>query len=212
MAYTKELWNKRIAGRSDISSQVIHLTRSTDNGGQKVGPVDVLFQILTQRQINGSTTDKGFVCGGVSAACFQDVPLYSLAQNIHAEEQYRSAVPGAKIRYMGVGLMFPKPYVYNKGGRPVVYESTDRAKTFLPKSEWWRIVRFDLADESNIIDWTHEREWRAPGDFKFDLEQVTVIVPNKFGYDRFVTLCNENSDDGILSRVRGIVCLGAVFY
>ena len=86
------------------------------------------MQILKDRRVSGSSTDTGFVCGDIPATCFQDVPLYSLSQNIHAEEQYRHAVEGARVRYVGVGLMFPKPYVYARGGRPVVYEDTERAK------------------------------------------------------------------------------------
>ena len=108
--------------------------------------------------------------------------------------------------------MFPKPYVYARGGRPVIYENTDKAKTILPENEWWRIVRFDLSDSNNFIDWTHEREWRVPGRFEFDLDEVTVLVPNSFGYKRLLKLCRDRSDDDILSQVRGVVDLGSVFY
>lgn len=212
MGYTKDLWEKRIAGRSDLSSQVIHLTRSSEIDGKKLGPVDILVRVLKEERISGSTTDKGFICGDIPATCFQDVPIYALSQNIHAEEQYRQVVAGANVRYVGVGLMFPKPYVYARGGRPVVYEDTEKAKSILPEDEWWRIVRFDLTDENNFVDWTHEREWRVPGGFEFDLNQATVLLPNKFGYDRFLELCGEIGEVDILKEVRGIVSLGAVFY
>lgn len=137
MGYTRQLWDKRVAGRSDLSSQVIHLTRPTEFDGKKVGPVDLLVRILTEARLSASTTDKGFICGDIPATCFQDVPVYSLSQNIHAEEQYRAAVEGAKVRYVGVGLMFPKPYVYARGGRPVIYEDTDKAKAILPKRRFY---------------------------------------------------------------------------
>lgn len=212
MAYTKDLWTKRIAGRSDMSSQVIHLTHSSVIGGQKIGPVDVLLRILREQRIVGSTTDNGFICGNIPATCFQDVPLYSLSQNVYAEEQYRAVVEDAKVRYVGVGLMFPKPYVYAKGGRPVLYENTDKAKNILPEDEWWRIVRFELTDEQNFIDWTHEREWRLPGSFEFELDQATVLLPSKVGFDRFLKLCKECEDESILDRIRGIVDLGSVFF
>jgi hypothetical protein len=170
------------------------------------------MHILSSGRINGSNSESGFVCGDIPATCFQDVPLYSLSQNIYAEQQYREAITSAKVRYLGVGLMFPKPYVYARGGRPVVYESTDKAKSILPEDEWWRIVRFDLLDEANFIDWTHEREWRVPGGFEFDLEQATVLVPNTFGYQRFLKLCRECDGEDILAKIRGIVDLGSVFY
>ena len=60
--------------------------------------------------------------------------------------------------------MFPKRYVYNAGGRPVIYEDAEVAERMLPdKRDWWRIVKFDLSNKKKVVDWTHEREWRVPG-------------------------------------------------
>ena len=212
MGYTKELWTKRIGSRSDLSSQIIHLTRSGETDGNKIGPVDVLYKILSDCHIAGSTNTKGFICGDVPATCFQDTPVYSVSQNINAEEQYRKAVEGARIPYVGVGVMFPKPYVFERGGRPVVYEQVEKAKDILPEDEWWRIVRFDLNDPENIIDWTHEREWRVPGGFEFEISEATILLPSKVGYDRFLKLCSEDEGSDILNEIKGIVNLGTVFY
>lgn len=212
MPYNLELWKKRIAHRADISSQLVHLTRSSEVDGVKKGPVDVLMNILIEGRIRASTTESGFICGDIPATCFQDVPLYSLAENIHAEESYRQQNSAAKVRYVGVGLMLPKPYVYRLGGRPVIYEATDRAKNMLPKDEWWRIVRFDLNRDDEIVDWTHEREWRVPGSVDIDLAEVTVILPSKVGYDRFLKLCKEKAGIDVLGSIKGIVNLGAAFY
>ena len=105
-----------------------------------------------------------------------------------------------------------KPYLYSKGGRPVVYDDTNAAKSYLKKSEWWRIVRFDLSDKSNYIDWTHEREWRLPGNLDFQLNKVTVLVPNKSAYRRFVEKCRQVEDRDVMKSIKGVVMLGAVFY
>ena len=213
MGYGRENWTEKIAARTDLSSQLVHLTRSAVVDGERRGPVDVLIRILLAGRISGSTTASGFIVGDVPATCFQDAAVYSIAQNVYAEEQYRKAVPEAKVRYVGVGLMFGKPYVYQRGGRPVVYEDTDRAKGMLPEEEWWRIVRFDLSDEEDMVDWSHEREWRVPGGFEFDLGEVTVLLPGEYGYRRFIEGCEGCRDDvDILGEIKGIVSLGSVFY
>ena len=37
-------------------------------------------------------------------------------------------------------------------------------KSILPSDEYWRIVNYDLSDNKYMVDWTHEWEWRVPGD------------------------------------------------
>ena len=213
MGYGRQNWKEKIAARSDLSSQLVHLTRSAGVEAEKVGPVDILIRILTEGRISGSTTASGFIVGDIPATCFQDAPVYSIAQNIYAEEQYRKVVSDAKVRYVGVGLMFDKPYVYQRGGRPVVYEDTERAKAMLPEDEWWRIVRFDLSDEGEMVDWSHEREWRVPGGFDFDLTEATVLLPSRYGYARFIEGCLACRNElDILAGIKGIVSLGSVFY
>jgi hypothetical protein len=75
-----------------------------------------------------------------------------------------------------------------------------------------RAANFDLEDASAIIDWTHEREWRVPGDLKFSLSDVSVIVPNKTAYQRFIKKCLAENQTEILTAINGIVQLGAVFF
>lgn len=210
MAYRRTDWIEKIARRSDLSSKLVHLTRSAVIDDRKVGPVDVLTYILIDGRIAAST---GFIVGDIPATCFQDAPIYAVAQNLYAEQQYRKAVEDARVRYVGVGLMFDKVAVYQRGGRPVIYEDTERAKAMLPEDEWWRIVRFDLNDEDDMVDWTHEREWRVPGCFDFELDEVTVLLPNKFAFDQFVKNCEDyKRETDIIAQIRGIVSLGSVFY
>lgn len=173
MPYTKNDWIRRISERSDMCSGLVHLTRES----LEIPTVlNVLLKILIDGRINGSSTDSGFICGPRRAVCFQDAPLYSISQNVFFEQKKLEQDSSQKLRYRAFGLAFSKDYLFKKGARPVIYEKTDVAKAFLPQSEWWRIVRLDLSDESAFIDWTHEREWRLPDDLNFELKEVTLVT------------------------------------
>ncbi|QNU65454.1 DUF2971 domain-containing protein [Ruminiclostridium herbifermentans] len=175
--------------------------------------VDNLIKILKEKVILGSTTQTGYVIGDKSAVCFQDVPLYALIQNVEHERKRRERNSREKLRYCGVGLSFIKPYMYaTYGARPVIYEQTDIAKALLQKEEWWRIVKLDFKklenEDFDIVDWSHEREWRVPGDMKFeyDNDYVHIILynPNCFVY--FLEKCHSE----IVKRVSGITTLTSI--
>jgi hypothetical protein len=207
MGYTLDDWSKRIAERSDMTSGLTHLTRQNE----RMDVLDVLMKILNERCIKGSSPETGFIVGDCRAVCFQDVPMFSLAQNIYTEQKYRKDNKITKERYAPLGLQFHKKYVFNNGGRPVIYEKTEDAKSLLPYSEWWRIVNFDLSDEERIVDWSHEREWRVPGDFNFELSNVSVILSNTKAYREFINRCLTDNIE-ILKNIRGITQLGLVFH
>lgn len=202
MGYNFEEWLKRFENRSDITTTLTHLTRDrVYEDGNILSSVEVLLKILKERRIIGST-GKGFIHGQYSAVCFQDAPAYGVGQNILHEETYRKEL-GGKIRYSANGLIFLKRYVYKKGGRPVFYEKLETAKHILPLEEWWRIVSHDLDDRENIIDWTHEREWRVKGDFEFELPQAYVLLRNSKEYKEFV----DKADEEIIKNIAGITAI-----
>lgn len=206
MGYSKDEWRNRLSERSDLSTSVVHLTRKG-----KSGVVEQLIKILSDKKLIGSTTKSGFIVGDTPAVCFQDAPLHSISQNVWFEQKYREANPKAKTRYLAAGLAFKKQYAYKRGARPVLYENTQLAKSILPKEEWWRIVNFDLTDDDSIIDWTHEREWRAPDNFKFSISEVTILVPNKKVYKKFMKTCQERELDFHLN-IKGIVVMSELLF
>ncbi len=212
MPYSLDNWKQRIASRSDLTGHLIHLTRTANIDAKELSSLEVLMKIILEQCLLGSSTKSGFICGNRKAVCFQDTPLYQLTQNIYSEQEYRKQNSNAKLRYVGIGLMFTKTYVYNNGGRPVIYDKTEEAKAYLPLQEWWRIVKLELSDESNIIDWTHEREWRLPDDFNFKLEETIVILPNTKAYKNFISECRSIDKVDILTKIKGIVTLNAVFF
>jgi hypothetical protein len=201
MNYNRDKWIKRLRLRSDISGSITHLTR--ENG--KMETTDVLIKILNDRKIIGSNPAEGFIIGNEKAVCFQDAPVYGLTQNL-IHEQYYIKELGSKVRYRGIGLGFSKKYAYSKGARPVIYESKEIAKSIINESEWWRIVTYDLSDDENIIDWTHEREWRIKGDFNFELNEVYVYLVNQDSYKLFI----EKASDEIIKGIKGIVVLDPI--
>lgn len=201
-------WKSRVAQRSDLTVGLVHLTRSTE----EMPAIDVLIKILREGKLLGSDTSSGFICGKRKAVCFQEAPIYSLSQNIYTEQEYRAKNKKAKVRYLGFGLRFTKPFIYQQGGRPVIYDRTEDARKYLPADEWWRIVNFDLNNHEAIIDWTHEREWRIPGNLLFKPSEVNVLLPNETQYKSFIKKCNKINNGELLSQIGGIIQLGPVFY
>lgn len=202
MSYSIEDWKQRIRNRSDMSGYLYHLTRGTS----ELNTLEVLIKILKERKLRGSTTSSGFIVGGNTAVCFQDTTTYGLCQNSYHEQQLRKDDKNMKVRYRPIGLAFPKNYVYKLGGRPVIYEKTEDAKKLLDKDEWWRIVNFDLSDSKQVIDWTHEREWRVKGDFEFDLKMTYVVLVNENMYRSFIS----QVDKTILENIKGIIVLDPI--
>lgn len=206
MVYDLNAWYKRLYMRTDISSGLTHLTRPNTINGKNYSAVEILLKILTEQKLIGSTTQSGYIVGSTPAVCFQETPLISIAQSLYHEKQERERLNTERIRYSAIGLSFDKHYVYGKGGRPVIYETTKKSKSILPPSEWWRIVDLNYEDKNKITDWTHEREWRVPGDFTFELKDAFVIVGLEKDYHEFILNCGVSRFD-ILKQIKGIVTL-----
>jgi hypothetical protein len=140
-------WSMRIARRSDFTGKLVHLTKRNKH----TDSFENLIKILLDETIIGSTTDSGFICGNIPAVCFQDMPLHSVAENIYYEQYLKKEKDREEYRYTGYGLRFSKEYIYEKGGRPVIYDKTQDAKDYLSKDDYWRIVNLDLSDKKTIL-------------------------------------------------------------
>ncbi len=210
MAYTAKRWSERVQSRIDVCSQISHLTRAASIDGKPHSALQIIIKILRERRIEPSTTESGFIVGDTPAICFHDAPLYSICQNIEFERKLAREIGAKKHRYEPVGLSFPKPYVYGCGARPVFYEKTNVARDLLPADQWWRIVNFDLSNQENFIDWTHEREWRLPGPFNFDIQYATVLVPNTRVFKNFLRLGSSDGEN-VAEKVRCVITLGSLY-
>ena len=50
-------WRNKIAERSDITGYLIHLTKGREIEDKKLGAIEMLVKILTEKKLNGSTTE-----------------------------------------------------------------------------------------------------------------------------------------------------------
>lgn len=217
MSFQKSHWLVNNKNRTDLTGYLTHLTRPTE---EYPDPTDILIKILNERILRGSS--KGYIIGGHKVVCFQDIPLYSVAENAinHIEEYERG---NAKLRYYPCGLAFPKESlsylvdaktkipIPNSGVRPVIYEKSDVARNFLPEEQHWRIVDLDISGLNSggpVTDWTHEREWRLLGDVEFFYNTVTVLLRDGNQFRNFISKINPN----ILRELGGIVVLDTLLY
>ena len=197
-------WRERISHRNDITSRITHLT----NGETADEAFKNLLSILEGKKINGG---HGFVNGSDSVVCLQEAPLNSISENLIYERMLREANGSNYYRYRAFGLRFAKIFIYKCGGRPVIYGKSSELKNILPKEEWWRIVDLQLNSTENIIDWSHEREWRVKGDLQFQYNQTEIIVPTRTYYKKFVEYCLENQKQEMLKNINGIITLDSVY-
>lgn len=207
MGFTINDWARRFWTRSDLTSSVVHLTRPQG----KLSAVDVLIKILCEQRIIASDPSRAFMIGSRGATCFQNTPIYSICQNLQFESDYRQAKNIQSVRYSGVGLGFSVGHAYYKGCRPVIYEDKEIAKRILPPDEYWRIVHFNPNDPARPVDWTHEREWRFPGDFTFSLDHTNIFLSGPNEYHEFVQKAKAIHQKDIMHEIRSIVCLEAMF-
>lgn len=200
-------WRNRYKNRNDISSRLTHLTK----GNSSEEAFKILLKILEEKTVVGSTTATGFIIGSKSAVCLQEAALNAIAENLLYEKELREKSDD-KVRYSAFGLRFNKAWIYKKGGRPVIYEEKDLMKSILPSDEYWRIVNYDLSDNQYMVDWTHEREWRVPGDIQFEYKNVEIIVESNTYYQKFVEYCIQKEKLEMLRQINGIVVLDTIFY
>ena len=200
-------WRNRYKHRNDISSRLTHLTK----GDSSEQAFSTLLKILEEKRLNGSTTESGFIIGNKAAVCLQEAPLNAIAENLLYEKEIREKNNG-KIRYSAFGIRFNKKWIYQKGGRPVIYEEKENMKSLLPYDEHWRIVNYDLSNSQYMIDWTHEREWRVSGNIEFEYKNIEILVESSEYYRKFIDYCIQNEKVDMLKTINGIVVMDTIFY
>lgn len=198
-------WTNRITRRSDFTCGIVHLTKPTENNSG----FEILMKILREKVIISST--RGYICGTDPVVCFQDVPLQSLSENVYYEQNLAKE-NNENTRYSAYGIRFSKTDIYRAGGRPVIYDNTCDAKKYLKNDQYWRIVCFDLNKDKNMIDWTHEREWRIKGDYNFEWNQVEVLLSDETSFNKFYNYCLEHKLTDMLNEIKGVIHLKSMIF
>lgn len=171
--------------RPDLTPFLIHLTKNT-KADDNSSAFDNLVSILKSGEIFASNKKKGFIKGTNGAACFMDVPFMSLKYILNKD----TANP-KNPKYEPFGIVIRKTTAYQKGARPVLYLSNDELDEIgVPDGELWKVVRFEGIG-TEAVNWTHEREWRAKGNFKLPKEPIAVLVANTKFARKLETLISE---------------------
>ncbi len=147
--------------RDDLSNKLVHLTR----GDPDQVAADRFLSIFQERKFRGGTDCiKGAYC----CVCFSEAPLSKLAHIL--------ATPSATgMRYKPFGVMVERRWLFERGGRPVIYQS-DAEFQLLHEDQRYRHVRY----EPDSVDFTWEREWRVrTNELVFEPSMVTLVVPNR---------------------------------
>jgi len=155
--------------RRDISDKLIHFTK-----GENEEAFQHLRNIVEERHIIG-TSEK--IKGGYKCVCFSEAPLTSLEDGF--------VNPDAYSRYSPFGIILEKRWLYEQGGRPVIYQ-TNEEFNILPPELQWRHVRYEPNKEPPV-DFTWEREWRIQCDFlQIDPAYAGIVVTNESWAQRII--------------------------
>ena len=147
--------------RDDLSSKLVHLTK---------GPWEeaaIIFQnIVGEKRLIGGT---GGINDNLRCVCFSEAPISKLSAILADRSQQG-------FRYALFGVMVDKDWLFEKGGRPVIYQPEKEYELLNPKQRY-RHKTYEPAEE---IDFTWEREWRIQIDeLNLEPSQVTLVVPNR---------------------------------
>lgn len=152
-----------MASRFDISDKLIHFT-----GGECVEDAFArLRSIIHDKKLVGSGR---MIRGAYRCVCFTAAPLAAFAAAFVSRFPF--------TRYSQFGLIFDKNWVFERGGRPVIYQPYSDFD-LLPEDLRWLHVRFEPTSDI-AIDWTWEREWRVRADeLTFTSADAAIVVPNE---------------------------------
>ncbi|MGD0572579.1 MAG: hypothetical protein ABSB11_06120 [Sedimentisphaerales bacterium] len=175
---SKQLYDRIRLVRRDIGDLLFHFTRRVSPHIFNMTPQhtislsgsasDVLWEILFEGKLKG-TANWTY---GEKCICFTEAPIqefnsiFSLIR-IAASKQERP-------RYEPYGIAVSKKWLFEQGGRPVIYDHPESLKDF-PEALKYRFVPYNPKEG---IDFTWEREWRIKSEaLKLNPKQTLAVLP-----------------------------------
>ncbi|MGX5872952.1 hypothetical protein MJ547_04220, partial [Burkholderia gladioli] len=164
--------------RIDLSDRLIHLSKahSKESTTPRLDALQNLISILSEKRLRGA---NGMIKGKHLCVCFSEAPIATLTHLLARQGQ-------GGYKYQPYGVMVEKHWLFEKGGRPVIYATEEEYPDLYPDLRY-RYVKFDLRGPA-AVDFTWEREWRILTEgLPITPEEVTVIVPNREAKDAIET-------------------------
>lgn len=174
-----ELLKRMRLVRRDLGNLLFHFTRKPESDFVRVerpggysemtaSASAVLNEILHDGALIGTNTwTRGYNC-----VCFGEAPIqefnsiFSLVDMAASEKE--------RPRYEPYGIAVTKEWLFQQGGRPVIYDHPD-AFELLPEGHRYRHVPYD---PTRGIDYTWEREWRIRSEkLALDPKYTLAVVP-----------------------------------
>lgn len=182
-------WEKIRAKRKDLSVYLVHLVRDVISEVGHSTSCDILKKILLDgylkpefglRKSNVIGGTNRTIQGSYPAVCLTEQPL-----NFILISSYALGIS----RYPLYGIAFRKDYLYEYGGRPVIYGDKNMLE-LLHQDIQYLWVRYEPVPSDFYngypIDWTHEREWRCRSknypskDATWDTNGVPLLLPHDY--------------------------------
>lgn len=168
-----------MGARPDMSDKLVHFTSGVDENDA----YDRLTTIVEEHKLLGSGAK---IKGGYECVCFSEAPLNSL--------QHGLVNPTAYSRYTPFGIIVDKRWLFERGGRPVIYQSDAEYHT-LPEPLRWLHMRYD----PGTVDFTWEREWRIQTrELQFEPNQAGIVVPTHQWAERLLGEHDQEQDFVVL--------------
>ena len=129
----------------------------------------VLRKILFEKKLMGG---RGGIKGGFDCICFSESPIHELSRVLALAK--RSARTDLLPKYEPYGIAVNKQWLFDKGGRPVIYQP-DSEYHFLPGGLKYR---HKVYEPHKGADYTWEREWRIHAkELTLEPANTLVVVP-----------------------------------